>query len=144
MTEAPRDPEGPGPALVRMLRRRSRKERHGRARGGKSYQSWGEYAPRNLHTTGDRSHTNMWFYAVVGCAAPMLPVLMYHIALMGAADRISYSAIENATWLAHSLLPYTFVFGAFALILIAGSRFRIWSETRRHRKFGRRIGPPDA
>ncbi len=132
--ETPRDPNGPDPALVRMLRRRSRKERHGRARGGKSYQSWGEYAPRFLHTTGDTSHTNIWFYVILGCAAPMLPFLLFHVALMGTESRAGYSEVDNALWIAGAVIPYALVFAAFSVILIAGSRFRIWSETRRHGK----------
>lgn len=129
--ETPRDPDCPDPVLERLLQRRARKYRHSRARGGKSYQSWGEYAPRSLHTTGDTSHTNMWFYVIMGCAAPMVPVFIYHAAVASSVERNGYSATENAIWFASSMAPYALAISGFALLLVAGSRLRIWSETRR-------------
>lgn len=143
MMETPRDPDGPDPALVRLLRRRSRKERHGRARGGKSFQSWGEYAPRNLHTTGDSSGTNMWFYIMMGCAAPLLPLVLFHAAGLRSSSRMGFSATENAIWFAASMIPYILFVAAFALLLIGGSRLRIWWETKQHAKYRDDIGDPD-
>ncbi|MEQ9505960.1 MAG: hypothetical protein RLO80_06785 [Hyphomonas sp.] len=141
--ETPRDPDGSDPALVRLLRRRSRKDRHGRARGGKSYQSWGEYAPRNLHTTSDSSGANMWFYAIMGCAAPLLPIVLFHAAGLRSNARSGYSVGENAIWFAASMIPYILFVAAFAVLLIAGSRLRIWWETRQHSKSRNDTSDPD-
>jgi hypothetical protein len=81
MTETPRDPDGPDPALVRLLRRRTRKERHGRALSGKSFRSWAEYSPKSLRTTGDHSDFNRWAYVAVFCLAVL--IVPFLIALLG-------------------------------------------------------------
>ncbi len=132
MTETPRDPDGPDPALVRMLRRRSRKERHGRARGGKAYQSWGEYAPRNLHTTGDTSSTNSWAYIAVVCAAILVPILVIHIANITEGERSGMALADNVVWFISSVLAYSSPVIVFVLLLVVGSRLRVWWETDRH------------
>jgi hypothetical protein len=130
MTETPRDPEGPDPALVRMLRRRSRKERHGRARGGKSYQSWGEYSPRNLHTTGDHSDANRWFYFAIFSGAILIVPLIIGLLYLDAPHNQPASIEWKVAWFFNSLLPFIVIIVALLVSIIVGSAIRRWWARR--------------
>lgn len=114
--------------LRRLLRRRRRIGRNQRRYGGKEITSWAEYSPAPLTVSGDGSQTNFWVYALAGVAAPMVPFLLWAIAWVASTHNDStpfWSRLGDFLPIAMMvLLPV----GAFALLLIAGTRIRIWQD----------------
>lgn len=116
--------------LPRLLRRRRRIGRNQRRYGGKEITSWAEYSPAPLTVSGDGSQTNFWFYALAGVAAPMVPFLLWTIAWVASTHNEStpfWTRVGDFLPIAMMvLLPAT----VFALLLVAGTRIRIWLDRR--------------
>jgi len=110
------DPESSVPGLSRLLRRRARKDRHGRARGGKTFQSWGEYAPKSLHTTGDHSNANRWAYVAVFVLAILIVPLLIGLLALGLPDLAALPVEWKLAWLLRQMMPFL---AMVAVLLIA-------------------------
>lgn len=133
MEQDPNIPSGES-GLPRLLRRRRRIGRNQRRYGGKSITGWAEYSAVPVTASGDGSKANFWVYALVGIGAPLLPAVIYSVAWVAAshsAETPIWSRLGDYLPIAIMvLLPVC----AFALLLIAGLRIRIWLDRREARK----------
>lgn len=128
-------PESTGPSepgLIRMLRRRKRRGRMARSHEGKVFQSWGEYAPRTLQTTGDHSAINRWAYVAIFCGAILI------VPLFAGLLSISNFRVENypLSWkllqLLNIMMPFLAITGLLVLsMLLHGAWLRFRNRPRR-------------
>ena len=87
-----------------------------------------------MAVSGDGSKANVWLYALVGIGAPLLPAVIYAVAWVAASNSRStpiWSRLGDHVPVAiMAVLPVS----VFALVLIGGSRVRIWLDRRETRK----------
>lgn len=120
--------------LTRLLRRRRRIGRNQRRHGGKNITGWAEYSSVPVTVSGDGSKSNFWVYALVGIGAPLLPALIYTVAWMAAAHTPSTPIWSRLGDYVPVVIMVILPVSVFALLLIAGSRVRIWLDRRETRK----------
>lgn len=119
--------EGP---LTRLLRRRRRISRNQRRFGGKTFRSWGEYASVPFSVSADPSRKNLWLYAIIGVAAPLLPALFVAISVAAAANEPGKTFWTEAYRYTSIGLMFAVPILGFAALLVIGTKVHIWLDQR--------------
>ena len=135
------DPPGEVTGLPRLLRRRRRIGRNQRRYGGKNITGWAEYSSVPVAVSGDGSKANFWVYALVGIGAPLLPAVIYTVAWVAAGHTPSTPIWTRLADYFPVAIMVVLPISVFALLLIGGSKVRIWLDRRETRKRQAEKGP---
>jgi len=126
-SESPR-PFGSG--LRRLLRRRARAKRLSRSYQGKEYQSWGEYAPKTLQTTGDHSHRSRWAYMAICCGAILIVPLIIGLLNLNSPLMEGQPIEWRVIWLFQFLLPFLLIAAIVPAAAFVYVRWQAWKQGR--------------